>query len=519
MRDLSRVSKGREVGFVAALVNAVREAVAGEEIGDLEGRLWGELAVRFGVRPLVISGLLRGVEAMAEYGLSALDGVSDALAEEDLALEASRQAFAPLLEARLQARIDAVDGEKAGEAICPKCGERGLSKGRTARTITGVFGDMVLTRRWDRCGKHKGGWSVAEEQLHIPSGKFTARLSEAVTLIATVTSHGSAEKLCHQLLGIEISEHAIQNAVEERAEVVVRLQDQAAERLRPVEKNGRVRVVERPKDAVPSPPDIAYIEVDGVVPMTRELDPERSEPVTGHRGGKGRRYIMEGREVKNAVLYRGDHCCTEGDGRGVVLEKQYVSHLGNWLPFAALLWARVVRLRFDEAKTLILLSDGAHWIRELAKYFPVSVILILDLFHAKHRIWEVANALYGDRTAKARKWAKEQCTRVEAGQTAKVIASLKRLAPKRQAARKLVDELVVYFQNNQDRMDYPSYRAQGWRVSSGGIESANYHVTGARLKMQGMRWSEKGAAEMARLRADYANHEWRHRTREVLAAA
>ena len=360
---------------------------------------------------------------------------------------------------------------------------------------------------------------MAERELRIPSGKYTARLSESMTLMATVTSHGAAERLCHKLLGIQVSEHAIQDAVEERAEVVVRLQDQDAQCLRPGEDDGRLRVVERPCDAEASAPDIAYLEVDGVVPMTREIDPERSNPVPGHRGGKGRRYIMEGKEVKNAVMYRGDECCTEGDGRGVVLEKHYVSHLGYWRDFAALLWAKIVRLRFDEANVLILLSDGAHWIRQLAEYFPLPEILILDLFHAKHRIWGVANALYGDRTAKARNWAKLQCERVEAGQAAKVVATLKRLKPKRQIAKKLVDELATYFDNNDDRMDYPTYRANVWRVSSGGVESANYHVTAARLKMQGMRWSVKGAAEMARLRADLANDVWRQRTREVQAAA
>jgi hypothetical protein len=54
-------------------------------------------------------------------------------------------------------------------------------------------------------------------------------------------------------------------------------------------------------------------------------------------------------------------------------------------------------------------------------------------------------------------------------------------------------------------MDYPRYRAMGLRVGSGAVESANSHVTGARLKLPGMRWSEEGAAQMARLRADLFN--------------
>ena len=67
-------------------------------------------------------------------------------------------------------------------------------------------------------------------------------------------------------------------------------------------------------------------------------------------------------------------------------------------------------------------------------------------------------------------------------------------------------------------MDYPAYRARGLRISSGAVESANYHVTGTRLKLQGMRWSEEGAGHMAMLRADLFNGRWEARTKQLLAA-
>ena len=67
-------------------------------------------------------------------------------------------------------------------------------------------------------------------------------------------------------------------------------------------------------------------------------------------------------------------------------------------------------------------------------------------------------------------------------------------------------------------MNYPDYRARGLRVSSSAVESANYHVTGARLKLQGMRWSAQGAGQMALLRADLFNEHWEQRTRKILAA-
>ena len=142
-----------------------------------------------------------------------------------------------------------------------------------------------------------------------------------------------------------------------------------------------------------------------------------------------------------------------------------MSHLGAWLPFAFLLWTAMLRLRFDQSRLLVILSDGAEWIRSIAQWLPIETLLILG------------------------------------------------------------------------------YRARGLRVSSGTVESANFHVTGARLKLQGMRWSADGAAQMAALRADlftarglassavlvvltvlakartaWVNGVWERRTRQGLAA-
>ncbi len=164
------------------------------------------------------------------------------------------------------------------------------------------------------------------------------------------------------------------------------------------------------------------------------------------------------------------------------------------------------------------LSDGAEWIRSLAQWLPVPTLLILDLFHVKHRIIEVANAVFGERTPEARAWADTQCDRVEAGNVAHVIQAVSFLKPTRRATRELVDDLKGYLENNRDRMNYPEYRASGLRISNAAVESANYHVTGTRLKLQGMRWDASGAAQLAVLRADLFNGRWEERTRRLLAA-
>jgi hypothetical protein len=167
---------------------------------------------------------------------------------------------------------------------------------------------------------------------------------------------------------------------------------------------------------------------------------------------------------------------------------------------------------------LVVLSDGAERARTLCQWLPVSTFLVLDFFHVKHRVWQVAQSLYGERSPKAAKWARTQCDRIEAGDAPKVIDALRLLRPTRTETRELVRLLGHYLQANLDRMDYPAYRARGLRVGSGAVESANFHVTGARLKLQGMRWSEAGARQMAALRADLFDGNRQARTHETMAA-
>ncbi|MCP4446495.1 MAG: hypothetical protein GY811_14285, partial [Myxococcales bacterium] len=80
-------------------------------------------------------------------------------------------------------------------------------------------------------------------------------------------------------------------------------------------------------------------------------------------------------------------------------------------------------------------------------------------------------------------WAKAQCERIEEGNATKVIEALAFLNLSRSEAKEKVAALATSLQNTLDRMDYPTYRKEGLRIGSGTVESANYHVTGARLKL------------------------------------
>ncbi len=76
--------------------------------------------------------------------------------------------------------------------------------------------------------------------------------------------------------------------------------------------------------------------------------------------------------------------------------------------------------------------------------------------------------------------------------------------PRRPTVRKAYDEAMRYFENHHERMNYPYYRAQGWQIGSGPVESACKTVVGQRLKQAGMRWKAYGTDSVCHLRACFA---------------
>ena len=59
-----------------------------------------------------------------------------------------------------------------------------------------------------------------------------------------------------------------------------------------------------------------------------------------------------------------------------------------------------------------------------------------------------------------------------------------------------------------DKIKYPEYRAKGYFVGSGAIESANKVIVQRRLKQSGMRWSVSGAQAVLTLRAKVESRLW-----------
>jgi len=159
------------------------------------------------------------------------------------------------------------------------------------------------------------------------------------------------------------------------------------------------------------------------------------------------------------------------------------------------------------ARQLLVISDGAVWIENMVKRIAKDAIHILDWYHAKEKIYNCAKAIYGELSPKVAEWAEPLCDLLWNGNADAVIAALEVQARKSKSPTHLY-ELRNYFAERLPMLRYDEFRAQGYTIGSGAIESANKYAIQDRLKKSGMRWSVPGANAVAKLRTLYLSGLW-----------
>jgi len=127
--------------------------------------------------------------------------------------------------------------------------------------------------------------------------------------------------------------------------------------------------------------------------------------------------------------------------------------------------------------------------------FP-GAIQIVDLFHAKGHLWDVAKAIYGAGSDLGEQWAKQRRDDLDEGNIDAVLAALRVHAKANDEARKCLG----YVTSNRHRMDYPQFRVQGLCTSTGVVEAGCKTAIGTRCKRAGMHWTVAGANAIIDLR-------------------
>jgi hypothetical protein len=300
-----------------------------------------------------------------------------------------------------------------------------------------------------------------------------------VGLAAAMVSFQEADELMRELAGVPVGAKAVERTAEALGREIARDEQ---------------TVVESSPPCAPT----MYLGMDGTgVPM-------RGSEVEG-RQGKQPDGSSKTRAVKLVTVWSAEGRDDEGipvrDPGSITysapIESAATDDTDEELSEFATRVDREARRRgFDRALRRAVLGDGAVWIWNLADELFPGAVQIVDLFHAKGHLSDVAKAIYGVGSDLAVHWAKLRHDELDEGKLDAVLAALSAHAEIDDEARKCVE----YVTRNRNRMRYPEFRAQGLCVSTGVVEAGCKVAIGTRLKRAGMHWTVAGADAIIALR-------------------
>jgi len=361
---------------------------------------------------------------------------------------------------------------------CP-CGQVARYAGRRPKTFQTALGEMTLERAYYDCAACARGVCPRDRALGMEGTSLSPAVTRMVGLAAAMVSFQESSELMDRLAGLPVDAKQVERTAEALG--------------REIAKDERA-VVE------PSPPSAPtmYLGMDGTgVPM-------RAAELEG-RPGKQPDGSAKTREVKLVTVWTAEGRDEDGtsvrDAGSVTYSAAIESAATRDTDTVPSEFARRVdrearRRGFDRAPRRVVLGDGAPWIWNLAdEYFP-GAVQIVDLYHAKGHLWDVAKAIYGAGSDLGEQWAKKRRDELDDGKIDAILAALRVHAEANDEARKCLD----YVTHNRHRLRYPEFRAHGFCTSTGVVEAGCKTAIGTRCKRAGMHWTVAGADAIIALR-------------------
>jgi hypothetical protein len=369
-----------------------------------------------------------------------------------------------------------------------------------ARDYFSIFGKLTFERAYFYAWGGSGGCPL-DEALSLPERCYSDLLMESAELLGVEAAYGKGLRVVARLLGLDLSELALENSVAEHSPDVKAYYHQKAPF--PSDEEGPILV--------------AQADGKGVPLVGRELDVKV-------RRGKGDKkthkkeaiatavytiepYLRTPEEVLNA-LFKKDQPAAQ---RPAPRHKQIFASLKGKRQALKRLSAWVQRREGAHIYQRVALTDGAEPLQKQMLACLPGFPLVLDIIHAVEYLWKAGTALYGETDPSRMQWVEAQTLQLLSSHTEQVIQLLKdradSLAHNSQAARSL-RAVANYFQRNLPFMDYAEYLRRGWPIGTGVIEGTCRHLVKDRMELSGMRWTIAGAGALLALRAVNENGDW-----------
>ncbi len=376
-------------------------------------------------------------------------------------------------------------GRRAAPVRCGfGCGRVMESSGIRLKTVHTLLGPMRFERsryRCPACGKTR---YPGDEALDIGHTSRSPGVRRQTARLGAKEPFREVARDLRELAGIELSRKDAERVAEAVGADMERWDKAGRQRL---------RLQEPPPPETLKTIEILYIEFDGTgVPMVRQA--------TAGRTGKQGDGSAKTREAKIGCAFT--QTAVDEKGRPIrdPGSTSFTGAIETAAEFGWRIYAEAVRRGLFEARRVVVISDGAEWIRKLVEtHFP-GAIHIIDLYHAREHLLDLCRALF-DRDLKRFNRFKDQWWHaLDLGHIERLVQEATQWLPKDEQAGKDARREIAYFEKNAQRMRYQHFKEQELFLGSGVVEAACRTIVGERLKKSGMEWTVRGADAIIALR-------------------
>ena len=371
--------------------------------------------------------------------------------------------------------------DRADAAYQPRPGQH--RKGRAPLSVQGLFGSFELERDYYYEPARQQGHFPADAALGLEGG-YTPALARLACLEGVDgQSFEQAEKHLRETGAIALPARQLQ---------------------RLVQRVGPAALAWQERESPPEPCDapVLYVSGDGTgVPMRpAELAGRQGKQEDG--GSKTRQAYLgcvftqhkrdeQGRPIR-------DHDSTT-----------YLATFGSVDVLGLLLRQEARRRGSGTAQKIILLLDGALGLENHGRINFPGCLQIVDFYHAMEHLKTLLEALWGTGHPDFKKLRRRWIKLLLKDGVRKIIQQARAQSaggPRAEA----VEKALGYFEHNAGRMQYGTFRKEGYFIGSGVVEAGCKAVIGARCKQSGMQWSEPGAENILALRCIERSRNWDH---------
>ena len=404
----------------------------------------------------------------------------------------------------IEQRFNADTSDQVGPTLACECGGLARYVERRSKTFNSVLGRLRFERAYYHCVACEAGFCPRDRALGLEGAALSPGVLRMIGRVGAMVSFEEGHQLLGELAGVDVPAKQVERAAEALGREIA--QDEK-------------KVVEPLPAHEPVSPTL-YLGMDGTgVPV-------RKEELVG-RPGKQPDGSAKTREVKLVTLWSAEQRDEDGTpvrdpgsiSYSAAIESAAQKDTADTpSPFAARVERAAIRRGFDRAARRVVLGDGAKWIWNLATESFPDAIQIVDRFHAKQHLSDVAKSIYGAVSDLAAQWSRQRWDELDAGDIDAILCALRIHATKDEEARKCVD----YIGDNRERMRYAHFRAAGLCTSTGVVEAGCKTAIGVRCKRAGMHWTVAGVDAIIALRCSILSGRfedfWERRAQSGIAA-